>query len=102
MWPLSNYLGHLLDLATQWVECFSMQMFDDYDYGEDLDYKDECGIPGIQPNIYFRIVGGVEAEPHSWPWHVKIKILRSSGRYSLICGGALIEHDWVVTAAHCV
>ena len=76
-------------------------MFDDYEYGEESEYDDECGIPGVQPNIFFRIVGGVEVEPHSWPWQAKIKMRRSSGRYSFFCGGALIDHRHCVTAAHC-
>jgi len=84
------------DVARFW------QMFDDYDYGEEIDYEDECGIPGVQPSIFFRIVGGIEAEPHSWPWHAKIKRRRASGRYSFICGGALVDHRFCVTAAHCV
>jgi len=77
-------------------------MFDDYDYGPEREYAGECGIPGVQPNIFMRIVGGLEAEPHSWPWHAKIKQQRSSGRYSFICGGSLISARFVVTAAHCV
>jgi len=81
-----------------------VQFFDesDYDSRSERKYSNECGIPGVEPNIYMRIVGGVEAEPNSWPWHVKIKRRRSSGRYSFICGGTLISDRYCVTAAHCV
>ncbi len=27
----------------------------------------QCGCPKISPSIHNRIVGGVEAIPHSWP-----------------------------------
>jgi len=81
-----------------------MQLFenDDYEYGPEREYRGECGIPAIEPNIYFRIIGGVEAEPNSWPWHIKLKMRRSTGRYSFVCGGSLIDPRYCVTAAHCV
>jgi transmembrane serine protease 3 len=51
-----------------------------------------------------RIVGGVEAKPHSFPWIVS---LQSNSNFHF-CGGTLIrvnggdQSDIVVTAAHCV
>lgn len=45
----------------------------------------------------FRIVGGTEAVPHSFPWLVSIQY---SGKH--ICGGALIHPKFILTAAHCV
>jgi len=55
-----------------------------------------CGVPAIAPNVITRVVGGVEAVPHSWPWMVSIHY---DGRH--FCGGSLINDQWVVTAAHC-
>uniref|UniRef100_A0A8C9LE84 Peptidase S1 domain-containing protein n=1 Tax=Pavo cristatus TaxID=9049 RepID=A0A8C9LE84_PAVCR len=41
----------------------------------------------------YRIIGGEEAVPHSWPWQVSIQI---SDQH--ICGGAVLAKEWVVTA----
>lgn len=46
---------------------------------------------------FARVVNGVDASPHSWPWQISLRV---RGRH--ICGGSLIRPDWVVTAAHCV
>ncbi len=43
-----------------------------------------------------RIIGGVESVPHSFPWQVLI----TDG--FIMCGAALINNNWLVTAAHCV
>lgn len=45
-------------------------------------------------------MGGVEAEKGEFPWIVNIKIFVGGG-YQL-CGGSLIAHNLVLTAAHCV
>ena len=44
-----------------------------------------------------RVVNGENAAPHSWPWQISLRV---NGRH--ICGGSLIDREWVVTAAHCV
>ncbi|XP_063871145.1 brachyurin-like [Scylla paramamosain] len=44
-----------------------------------------------------RIVGGVEAVPHSWPHQVGLFI-----DDLFFCGGSLISNEWVLTAAHCM
>ena len=45
----------------------------------------ECGIA----NNPFKIAGGVEAEPHEYPWNVYILFQKEGGWYK--CGGALLD-----------
>jgi len=59
------------------------------------DLASECGIEG--PPAMNKIVGGEEATPNQWPWIVALFV-----DDSWFCGGALINENWVMTAAHCV
>ncbi|XP_021023058.1 kallikrein 1-related peptidase b9-like isoform X2 [Mus caroli] len=48
------------------------------------------------PPVQSRIVGGFKCEKNSQPWHVAVY------RYNeYICGGVLLDPNWVLTAAHC-
>ncbi|CAH2250846.1 plasminogen [Pelobates cultripes] len=59
----------------------------------------ECGKPKkTQRKCFGRIVGGCEANPHSWPWQISIRT--NFGMH--FCGGTLINPQWVLTAAHCL
>ncbi|XP_070612522.1 ovochymase-1 isoform X1 [Erythrolamprus reginae] len=59
---------------------------------------DICGFPPFGPQRLSTLkIGGEEACPHCWPWHVSLHFL---GDYR--CGGAIINLTWVLTAAHCV
>ena len=57
--------------------------------------KAACGIEG-PARKEGRIVGGVEATEHAWPWQVALFI-----DDAWFCGGSLISDEWVMTAAHC-
>jgi len=62
----------------------------------------KCGVqaPGNEPigvNGTDRIVGGIHAKPHSWPWAAAIM---PQGDI-VYCGGSLINKRWMVTAGHC-
>eukprot|EP00794_Sanderia_malayensis_P015694 gene15694-17277_t len=53
----------------------------------------DCGISYAAQS---RIVGGEDATPGKWPWQVAIY---KDGTF--ICGGSLINAQWIVSATHC-
>ncbi|KAF3850720.1 hypothetical protein F7725_012492 [Dissostichus mawsoni] len=59
-----------------------------------------CGTPAIEP-LTSRVVNGVDAKPHSWPWQISLQYERN-GAWRHTCGGSLIAANWVMTAAHCI
>ncbi|CAH1794648.1 unnamed protein product, partial [Owenia fusiformis] len=59
----------------------------------------QCGTrPAYHPPLG-RILGGNEASPGWWPWFVS---LEGGPDQKHFCGGAIINEEWVLTAAHCV
>ncbi|XP_067298446.1 coagulation factor VIIi [Pseudorasbora parva] len=53
-----------------------------------------CGKPPLQTH---QTVGGLHCPRGHCPWQARIDYNGES-----VCGAALLEHSWVVTAAHCV
>ncbi|XP_064618831.1 trypsin-like [Lineus longissimus] len=59
---------------------------------------DACSKQAVKPFIpdANRIVGGIVATAHSWPWMISLK------EYGFhMCGGSLINNNYIISAAHC-
>uniref|UniRef100_T1JDJ8 CLIP domain-containing serine protease n=1 Tax=Strigamia maritima TaxID=126957 RepID=T1JDJ8_STRMM len=56
--------------------------------------EETCGLGGFS---LVRVVGGTPATLGDWPWAVAIYV---DDHFS--CGGTLINHNFILTAAHCV
>lgn len=46
-----------------------------------------------------RIVGGTNSSWGEWPWQVSLQVKLRAQKH--MCGGSIIGHQWVLTAAHC-
>lgn len=58
--------------------------------------RDTCGVDFSE-----RIVGGEEAKIKEYPWLALLQYQTNRGR-QFLCGGALINDKYILTAAHCV
>ena len=59
-----------------------------------MELNSDCGQG---TNSVDKIVGGSMAKHGDWGWQVGFNAFGS-----LICGGSVINRNWVVTAAHCI
>ncbi|XP_069508922.1 chymotrypsin-like elastase family member 1 [Ambystoma mexicanum] len=60
-----------------------------------------CFEANFEDNVSVRVVGGTEAKKNSWPTQISLQY-NTGGNWYHTCGGTLIKHNWVMTAAHCV
>ncbi|XP_043834269.1 tryptase-like [Dromiciops gliroides] len=68
------------------------------------------GLRGLLPPPYLSqreragIVGGEEARKKDWPWQVSLREqenMEGEVFWTHICGGSLIQSEWILTAASC-
>ena len=55
-----------------------------------------CGVQPLKSKLQKRIIGGGSASFGEFPWQAHIRIA------GFQCGGVLLNHQYIATAAHCV
>ena len=68
--------------------------------GVEADCVLDCGEIGKNASNKKRLVkdDSIKSLKESWPWQAAIEVYKRG----VICGGSLVDDEWIVTAAHCV
>ncbi|KAF0761981.1 trypsin-1-like, partial [Aphis craccivora] len=70
-----------------------------------LNYSVPCGVQGrsewSRSDGNSRVVGGTDSMPGEFPWQISLQLVTGNTARHL-CGGSVINENWVLTAAHCV
>ncbi|XP_022648505.1 serine proteinase stubble-like [Varroa jacobsoni] len=62
---------------------------------------ESCGVPPLRPQK--KVVGGKTSSFGQWPWQASVRRSSFFGFSSTHrCGGAILNKNWIITAAHCV
>lgn len=64
-------------------------------------YHSEHRHYNLAPSATKRIVGGESSRYGEWPWLVTMQLSKNGSDHEHLCGGTLIDQQWVLTAAHC-
>ncbi|CAG9568401.1 unnamed protein product [Danaus chrysippus] len=86
--------------SSSTTEQASFRVIAESDYITDLPEPPECGL-GL--SFFVRVVGGAKAALGYFPWMALLGTKQENWDTARwICGGSLISHHHVLTAAHCI
>ena len=67
--------------------------------------KDNCGQYKVSRDS--RVIGGEDASIEEFPWQASLQKISLGAilpipHFRHLCGASILNHDWLLTAAHCV
>ncbi|CAF0738870.1 unnamed protein product [Brachionus calyciflorus] len=74
----------------------------EFNTSQSKDFNFDCGIRNLESES--RIINGISSKPNRWPWIISIRAYDKlfNKLSSHHCGGSIINHNTILTAAHCV
>jgi len=97
-------VGLVNSQRSEWIDYNKLA---DNEIIEDGPFTTECGrtyfVPSMVPgSVGSRIINGVEAVDHSFPWIVSLRKMVDNRIFDHFCAGSIISEDTILTAAHCI